>query len=87
MLVLETWKLARKFNLDRPTSHYELTDCQRYRDRLVCIACGRITPLETASLVERIQRHVARKHNFTQVRRSLEFFGRCGWCSDPKSLQ
>ena len=81
MALLEELKLARKVNLGRASSHYELVDSQHHRDHLVCTDCGTVTPLEGICPVERIERQIARKHGYTQVTHSLEFFGRCGDCS------
>lgn len=81
MTVMEELKLARKVHLGRSTSHYELTDSEHHRDHLVCTDCGQVTPLEGVCPVERLERRIARKHGFTQLTHSLEFFGRCGECS------
>ena len=81
MALLEELKLARKVNLGRASSHYELTDGRHHRDHLVCTDCGLVTPLEDACPVEKLERQIARKHGFTQVTHSLEFFGLCGECS------
>ncbi len=81
MTLLEELKLARKVNLGRPLSFYELTDSGHHRDHLVCTDCGQVTPLEGMCPVERLERHIARKHGFTQLTHSLEFFGLCGGCS------
>ena len=81
MAVLEEMKLARKVNLGRASSHYELVDSQHHRDHLVCTDCGTVTPLEGTCPVERMERQIARKHGYTQLTHSLEFFGRCGDCS------
>ena len=81
MALLEELKLARKVNLGRPSSHYELTDGRHHRDHLVCTDCGLVTPLEDVCPVEKLERQIARKHGFTQLTHSLEFFGLCGACS------
>ena len=79
--LLEELKLARKVNLGRGSSHYELTDGRHHHDHLVCTDCGLVTPLEDACPVEKLERQIARKHGFTQLTHSLEFFGLCGDCS------
>jgi Fur family ferric uptake transcriptional regulator len=81
MTLLEELKLARKVNLGRALSFYELTDSDHHRDHLVCTDCGQVTPLEGMCPVERLERQIARKHGFTQLTHSLEFFGLCGDCS------
>ena len=81
MILMEELKLARKVNLGRASSHYELVDSEHHRDHLVCTDCGTVTPLEGVCPVERLERQIARKHGFTQLTHSLEFFGRCGDCS------
>ena len=81
MTLLEELKLARKVNLGRSSSHFELVDCQHHRDHLVCTDCGTVTPLEGICPVERIERQSARQHGYTELTHSLEGFGRCGDCS------
>jgi Fur family ferric uptake transcriptional regulator len=80
MNLLEELRLARKVHLGRAVSFYELTDSQHHRDHLVCTDCGQVTPLEGICPVERLERQIARKHGFTQLTHSLEFFGVCGDC-------
>ena len=85
MTLLEERKLARKVNLGRASSFYELTDSDHHRDHLVCTDCKKVTPLEGLCPVERLERQIARKHGFTQLTHSLEFFGLCGDCSGSAS--
>ena len=82
MTLLEELRLARKVHLGRSTSHYELTDSEHHRDHLVCTDCGQVTPLEGSCPVERLEQRIAREHGYTQVTHSLEFFGKCGGCSE-----
>ena len=81
MTLMDELKLARKVHLGRASSYYELTDSEHHRDHLVCTDCGQVTPLEGACPVERLERQIARKHGFTRLTHSLEFFGVCGDCS------
>ena len=82
MTLLEELRLARKVNLGRSSSHYELTDGRHHRDHLVCTNCNVVTPLQGNCPVEKLERQIARQHGWTQVTHSLEFFGLCGACSD-----
>ena len=84
MALLEELRVARRVHLGRPTSHYELTDGRHHRDHLVCTDCGRVTPLEGACPVEKMESQLAREHGYTELTHSLEFFGRCGPCSTAK---
>jgi Fur family ferric uptake transcriptional regulator len=81
MASLEQLKLARKVHLGRSSSHFELTDSRHHRDHLVCTDCGQVTSLEGLCPVERQERQIARRHGFTDLTHSLEFFDRCGDCS------
>ena len=81
MALMEELKLARKVHLGRTSSHFELTDSRHHRDHLVCTDCGTVTPLEGLCPVEKLERQIARRHGFTELTHSLEFFGRCGECS------
>ena len=82
MTLLEELRLARKVNLGRSSSHYELTDGRHHRDHLVCTNCNVVTPLEGICPVEKLERQIARTHGYTRLTHSLEFFGLCGACSD-----
>ena len=81
MALLEELKLARKVNLGRTSSYFELTDSRHHRDHLVCTDSRAVTPLEGLCPVEKLERQIARRHGFTELTHSLEFFGRCGDCS------
>ena len=81
MTLMEELKLARKVHLGRTASHFELTDSRHHHDHLVCTDCGTVTPLEGLCPVEKLERQIARKHGFTELTHSLEFFGKCGDCS------
>lgn len=85
MSLLEELKLARKVNLGRASSYYELTDGRHHRDHLVCTDCGQVTPLAGTCPVEKLESRIAREHGYTRVTHSLEFFGVCGPCSETES--
>ena len=78
---LEALRLVQRVNLGRPSSHFELLDPRSHHDHLVCVKCGRVVPLVDDCPVEKLERDLARKHGFTEIRHSLEFFGKCAECS------
>ncbi len=78
---LEQLKLAHKVNLERSSSYFELVDPSSHHDHLVCVGCGRVVPILDDCPVEAMEHTLAAKHGFTELRHSLEFFGRCPECS------
>ncbi len=79
---LEELNLVQKVNLGRSSSYFELVDPRSHHDHLVCTGCGRVVPLVDDCPVEKMERELARKHGFTEIRHSLEFFGKCPRCSE-----
>jgi Fur family transcriptional regulator, ferric uptake regulator len=78
---LEVLRLVHRVNLGRTSSHFELLDPRSHHDHLVCVTCGRVVPLVDDCPVEKLERDLARRHGFTEIRHSLEFFGKCPECS------
>lgn len=78
---LEALRLVQRVHLGRPSSHFELLDPRSHHDHLVCVQCGRVVPLVDKCPVEQMERDLARRHGFTEIRHSLEFFGKCPECS------
>lgn len=78
---LETLRLVQRVNLGRSSSHFELLDPRSHHDHLICVQCGRVVPLVDECPVEQLERDLARRHGFTEIRHSLEFFGKCPECS------
>jgi Fe2+ or Zn2+ uptake regulation protein len=78
---LEVLRLVQRVNLGRATSHFELLDPRSHHDHLVCVQCGRVVPLVEECPVAKLERDLARRHGFTEIRHSLEFFGKCPECS------
>lgn len=78
---LEELHLVHRVNLERSSSYYELLDPTSHHDHLVCLGCGLVKPLTDECPVEKMEAALAAKHGFTQIRHSLEFFGKCPDCT------
>ncbi|MBS0657380.1 MAG: transcriptional repressor [Verrucomicrobia bacterium] len=78
---LEELRLVHRVNLERASSYFELLDPSSHHEHLVCVGCGLVKPITDECPVEKMERALARKHGFTEIRHSLEFFGRCPDCS------
>jgi Fur family ferric uptake transcriptional regulator len=80
MMMLESLQIAQKVLLNRSCSYYELVDPQQHYDHIVCTECGRITLMIDSCPVERLEHAIGKKYGYTDLRHSLEFFGKCPEC-------
>lgn len=78
--------LIRPVHLDDSTKYYELvTDSHHHH--VVCTGCSKFVDVETEGIeeyLEKLEKKLAKKINFSSVRHSLEFFGECGDCKRNK---
>jgi Fur family transcriptional regulator, ferric uptake regulator len=80
MTVLENLHVAQKVNLNRPCSYYELVNPQQHYDHIICTECGRVTLMIDSCPVEKVERKIEKRYGFSDIRHSLEFFGKCREC-------
>jgi Fur family transcriptional regulator, ferric uptake regulator len=80
MTVLENLQVAQKVNLNRSCSYYELVNPQQHYDHIICTECGRVTLMIDSCPVEKVERKIEKRYGFSDIRHSLEFFGRCREC-------
>ena len=73
MTVLENLQVAQKVNLNRSCSYYELVNPQQQ--------CGSVTLMIDACPVEKVERKIEKRYGFSDIRHSLEFFGKCRQCT------
>ena len=81
MTVLENLQVAQKVNLNRSCSYYELVNPQQHYDHIICTECGSVTLMIDACPVEKVERKIEKRYGFSDVRHSLEFFGKCRQCT------
>jgi Fur family ferric uptake transcriptional regulator len=86
MSLLENLQVAQKVLLNRSCSYFELVDPQQHYDHIVCTECGRVTLMIDSCPVERLEHVIGKKYGYTDLRHSLEFFGKCPECR-PSDLQ
>jgi Fur family transcriptional regulator, ferric uptake regulator len=80
MTLLESLQIAQRVHLNRPCSYYELVDPQQHYDHIICTECGRVTLMIDSCPVERVERKIEKQYGFSEIRHSLEFFGKCREC-------
>lgn len=78
--ILECLGVAQKVNLNRPCSYFELIDPQQHYDHIVCTECGKVTLMVDACPVEKHERRIEKRYGYSELRHSLEFFGKCPEC-------
>jgi Fe2+ or Zn2+ uptake regulation protein len=80
MTILESLQIAQKVHLNRSCSYYELVDPQQHYDHIICTECGRVTVMIDSCPVEKVERKIEEQYGFSELRHSLEFFGKCWEC-------
>jgi Fur family transcriptional regulator, ferric uptake regulator len=80
MGLLEELQVAQRVHLNRSCSYFELLDPQQHFDHLICTQCGRVTLMVDSCPVEKVEQAIGKRYGFTDVRHSLEFFGKCPEC-------
>lgn len=81
MTVLENLHIAQKVNLNRSCSYYELVNPKRHYDHIICTECGRVTLIVDACPVEKVERKIEKRYGYSDIRHSLEYFGKCRECT------
>ena len=80
MTLLESLQIAQKVHLNRSCSYYELVDPQQHYDHIICTECGRVTVMIDSCPVEKVERKIEEQYGFSEIRHSLESFGKCWEC-------
>jgi Fur family transcriptional regulator, ferric uptake regulator len=83
MTLLQNLGLAQKVHLNRSCSYYELLNPQQHFDHIVCTKCGKVTVMVDSCPVEKVERKIEQKYGYSDIRHSLEFFGKCSECREP----
>lgn len=81
MTVLENLHIAQKVNLNRSCSYYELVNPKRHYDHIICTECGRVTLIVDSCPVEKVERKIEKRYGYSDIRHSLEYFGKCRECT------
>ena len=75
--------LAVKLDFEDNTRRYEHQYKHQHHHHLVCLACGRVIEI-TSGRLEKIQKELAKKHNFTISKDTMKIFGICRTCKRKK---
>ena len=80
MTLLERLQVAQKVFLNRSCSYYELLDPRQHYDHIICTECGNVTVMVDSCPVEKLERQIEQQYGYSEIRHSLEFFGKCWRC-------
>jgi Fe2+ or Zn2+ uptake regulation protein len=80
MTLLESLQIAQKVHLNRSCSYYELLDPRQHYDHIICTECGNVTVMVDSCPVEKVERQIEQQYGYSEIRHSLEFFGKCRKC-------
>ena len=80
MTLLESLQVAQKVHLNRSCSYYELLDPRQHYDHIICTECGNVTVMVDSCPVEKVERQIEQQYGYSEIRHSLEFFGKCWKC-------
>ena len=80
--MLENHGIVHKVNLQKSCSYYELNDPSKHYDHVVCTECDRVVVIDAPCPVSATEQEIARRYGFSNLKHSLEFFGKCPDCSD-----
>jgi Fe2+ or Zn2+ uptake regulation protein len=80
--VLKETGVVRELHLEGEQHHYELAGPDEH-SHLVCLECGRVIEVDSASLAEAV-RLAARSHGFEVAAAQVELTGYCADCSQRR---
>src|SRR6516165_7937988 len=80
MGLLEELQVAQRVHLNRSCSYFELLDPQQHYDYIICTECGNVTVMVDSCPVEKVERQIEQQYGYSEIRHSLEFFGKCRRC-------
>lgn len=83
-LLLEK-KVVEEHDFGRGEKYYERMVERPHHDHLICIHCGKIIEFENPA-IERLQKEVAHKENFSISYHSHKLFGACSQCQSNKKI-
>ncbi len=72
-------ELARKVDFEDGTKRYEHKYKHQHHHHLVCLKCGKVIEI-TSGKLEKIQKELAKKHDFTITKDTMKIFGTCRTC-------
>ena len=71
--------LARETDFGGNIRRFEHKYKHQHHHHLICLKCGKIIEI-TSGKIEKIQRQLAKKHDFTITRTTMRLFGICKTC-------
>lgn len=71
--------LARETDFGDGNKRYEHKYKHQHHHHLVCLKCSKVIEI-TSGKLEKIQKELAKKHNFTITKDTMKIFGTCRTC-------
>jgi len=75
--------LAREVDFGDGVRRFEHKYQRQHHHHLVCIKCGRVIEVASGE-VERLQKNLAKQHNFAPTKNMMKIFGICSKCNHSK---
>ena len=76
--------LATEIHFSDGLARYEVASSDNHHDHMICISCGKVIEVFDPR-IEKIQRDIARKHNFLLRGHSHNLYGICADCHARKA--
>ena len=77
--------LAREINFGDGVRRFEHKFHRQHHHHLVCIKCGKVIEVASGE-IERLQKNLAKQHNFAPTRDTMKIFGLCSKCHHNEKL-
>jgi len=78
--------LAKEVDFGDGLRRFEHEYQHQHHHHLVCPKCGRVIEM-TSTAIERLERKLARRHNFAPIRDTMKIFGICSKCKRDKKQE
>jgi len=75
--------LAEEVDFGDGVRRFEHKYQHQHHHHLVCIKCGRIIEVRS-NQIEKLQKNLARQHNFAPTRDTMKIFGLCSKCKNKQ---
>ena len=77
--------LARETDFEDGVRRFEHEYKHQHHHHLVCLKCSKVIEISNGKL-EKIQKELAKKHNFTITKDTMKIFGTCRTCKHREKL-
>ncbi len=78
--------LATEVHFTDTVAHYEIVNAGVHHDHLMCVHCGKIVEIYDQA-IEKLQKAIVRKHDFTLLGHYHVLYGLCRDCRDAQARE